>query len=96
MGEVLAGGLNFCRFGNCDWLTAGLHSPDTGPPEMVMELAYRLAVSEQDHIREIRDGVITLISPVLEMDGRERMVDWYERFLTEVTDRRDMPPRMAP
>jgi len=30
------------------------------------------------------------------MDGRERMVDWYERFLTEMTDRRDMSPRMAP
>ncbi len=78
------------------WITAGLHSPETGPPEMVMELAYRLAVSEQPHIREIRRNVLTLISPVLEMDGRARMVDWYYRFLTEVTDLEDSPPSMAP
>ncbi len=78
------------------WITAGLHSPETGPPEMVMELAYRLAVSEQEHIREIRRNVLTLISPVLEMDGRARMVDWYNRFLTGVTDRKDSPPSMAP
>ncbi len=78
------------------WLTAGLHSPETGPPEMVMELAYRLAVSEQDYIREIRENVVTLISPVLEMDGRARVVDWYNRFLTDVTDIEDSPPSMAP
>lgn len=78
------------------WMTAGLHSPETGPPEMVMELAYRLAVSEQDHIREIRDNVVVMITPVLEMDGRARMVDWYERHLTGVTDLEDSPPRMAP
>ncbi len=78
------------------YISAGLHSRETGPPEMVMELAYRLAVSEQDHIREIRRGVITLITPVLEMDGRARMVDWYNRYLTGVTDWYDRPPRMAP
>jgi len=78
------------------WITAGLHSPETGPPEMVMELAYRLAVSEQDYIREIRANVLTLITPVMEMDGRARMVDWYNRFLTGVTDIEDSPPSMAP
>lgn len=78
------------------WLTGGLHSPETGPPEMVMELGYRLAVSEQDHIREIRDNVVVLITPVLEMDGRARMVDWYDRYLTGVTDLHDSPPRVGP
>jgi hypothetical protein len=63
---------------------------------MVMELAYRLAVSEQEHIREIRDNVVVMITPVMEMDGRARMVDWYERHLTGVTDLEDSPPRMAP
>ena len=78
------------------WITAGLHSPETGPPEMVMELAYRLVVSEQDHIREIRDDVVVMITPVLEMDGRARMVDWWARHLQGVTDLEDAPPRMAP
>lgn len=78
------------------WLTAGLHSPETGSPEMVMELAYRLAVSEQDHIREIRDEVVVLITPVLEMDGRARVVDWFYRHLTKVTDLEHSPPRSPP
>ncbi|HUG38836.1 MAG TPA: M14 family zinc carboxypeptidase [Longimicrobiales bacterium] len=58
-------------------LTAGLHSPETGPPEMVMELAYRLAASDDPVVREIRDSVVTLIVPVTEPDGRNRVVDWY-------------------
>jgi hypothetical protein len=64
------------------WLTGGLHSPETGSPEMLMELAYRLAVEDSPEIRAIREGVITLITPVLEVDGRERMLDtirWWEK-----------------
>ncbi|MFZ5784953.1 MAG: M14 family zinc carboxypeptidase [Acidobacteriota bacterium] len=57
------------------YLTGGLHSPETGSPEMLMELAFRLAVEETPLIRSIRENVITLITPVLEVDGRERMVD---------------------
>ena len=43
-----------------------------------MELAYRLAVDESPYIRNIRDHVITLITPVVEVDGRDRVVDIYE------------------
>jgi hypothetical protein len=59
------------------WLTGAIHSPETGSPEMLMELAYRLAVSESEPIRTIRANVITLITPVIEVDGRDRMVDAY-------------------
>ena len=75
------------------YVTAGLHSPELGPPEMVMELAYRLVVSEQEHVAEIRANVLTLITPVLEMDGRARTVDWHRRHLQGVTDLEDSPPR---
>ena len=57
------------------WITGSLHSPETGSPEMLVELAYRLIVDEAEHVRRIRAGVITLITPVLEVDGRDRMVD---------------------
>ena len=40
-----------------------------------MELAYRLAVGESDFIREIRDGVIYMMTPIVEPDGRAKMVD---------------------
>jgi hypothetical protein len=59
------------------WLTGSIHSPETGSPEMPMELAYRLAVDESPHVRAIRENVITLITPVLEVDGRDRAVDVY-------------------
>lgn len=59
------------------WVTTGLHSGETGGPEMVMELAYRLAVSDQPLIKNIRENAITFITPVLEVDGRERQVDTY-------------------
>jgi hypothetical protein len=63
------------------WLTGGLHSRETGSPEMLMELAYRLAVSEKPDIQAIRGNTVVLITPVTEPDGRDRMVDWYYRHV---------------
>lgn len=57
------------------WLTGSIHSPETGSPEMLMELLYRLAVEESDYVSTIRTGVITLITPSTEVDGRDRQVD---------------------
>ncbi len=57
------------------YATGAMHSPETGSPEMLMELAFRLAVEDTPFIRAIRDNVITLITPVLEVDGRNRIVD---------------------
>jgi hypothetical protein len=59
------------------WITSGMHSPETGGPEMLQELAYRLAVEETPFIKSIRDNVITFITPVIEVDGREKQVDTY-------------------
>ncbi len=59
------------------YITGTIHSPETGAPTALMELAYRLAVDESPYIRKIRSHVITLITPVVEVDGRDRMVDLY-------------------
>jgi hypothetical protein len=59
------------------WFTSGMHSPETGGPEMLMEMAYRLAVEETPFIQNIRNNVITFITPVIEVDGREKQVDTY-------------------
>ncbi|MDX2268995.1 MAG: M14 family zinc carboxypeptidase [Bryobacter sp.] len=59
------------------YLTGSLHSTETGSPEMLMELAYRLAVEDSELIRAIRDNLIVMITPVTDVDGRERMVDLY-------------------
>jgi hypothetical protein len=72
------------------WLTGAMHSPETGSPEMLMELAYRLAVEDTPLVKAIRDNTIVLMTPVLEVDGRERMVDLY-RYKKENPDRTPPP-----
>ncbi|HLA09968.1 MAG TPA: M14 family zinc carboxypeptidase [Pyrinomonadaceae bacterium] len=59
------------------WASGAIHSPETGSPEMLMEMTYRLAVDETPFIQAIRKNVVVLITPVLEVDGRDRMVDLY-------------------
>jgi hypothetical protein len=59
------------------YITSGIHSPENGGPEMLIELAYRLIVQETPFIQSVRNNVITLITPVIEVDGREKQVDTY-------------------
>jgi hypothetical protein len=47
------------------WATGAIHSSETGSPEMLMELTYRLAVDEGEFIRAIRDNLIVMITPVV-------------------------------
>ncbi len=68
------------------YITGTIHSPETGAPTALMELAYRLAVDESQYIQEIRNGVITLITPIVEVDGRDRMVDIYRWHLAHPND----------
>src|SRR4030095_14461675 len=63
------------------YITGTLHSPETGSPTALMELAYRLAVDESPYVKQIRDNLITLITPVVEVDGRDRQVDIYKWHL---------------
>jgi hypothetical protein len=67
-------------------LVGGLHSGETGPPEMLMELAFRLAVEDSPLIRQIRDNVIVSVTPVAEPDGRDRYVDWYYAYKIDEKD----------
>jgi hypothetical protein len=57
------------------YITGTIHSPESGAPTALMELAYRLAVDESPYVRNIRDNLITLITPIVEVDGRDRQVD---------------------
>jgi len=61
-------------------ISAGLHSAETNPPEAVIELAYRLAVSDEPYIKQIRDNVIVSITGATDIDGRDRYVDWYYAY----------------
>ncbi|HET7176630.1 MAG TPA: M14 family zinc carboxypeptidase [Gammaproteobacteria bacterium] len=59
------------------YITGTIHSTETGAPTALMELAYRLAVDDSPYIKYIRSHVITLITPIVEVDGRDRKADLY-------------------
>jgi Zinc carboxypeptidase len=68
------------------YLTGSIHSPETGSPEMLMELAYRLVVEDTPFIQQIRNNVIVVITPLIEVDGHDKQVDtWYFRKKTGQT-----------
>ena len=57
------------------YITGSIHATESGAPTALIELAYRLAVDESPYVKNIRDHVITLITPIVEVDGRDRVVD---------------------
>ncbi|GAC1451812.1 MAG: M14 family metallopeptidase [Steroidobacteraceae bacterium] len=77
------------------YFNAALHSDETGSTESVLELAYRLAVSEQPMIRRIRENLVVLINPVSNPDGRDKQVEWFYRYLKGRTEQASLP-RQAP
>jgi hypothetical protein len=64
----------------------GLHSGETGPSEMMMELAYRLVAETSPYITNIRNNVYVSITPVADADGRDRNVDWFYLGLERQAD----------
>jgi hypothetical protein len=72
------------------YITGTIHSPEAGAPTALMEMAYRLVVDDSGYIRNIRENVLTLITPVVEADGRDRMVDLYN--WSKKYPKRQVPP----
>jgi hypothetical protein len=77
------------------YLNAGLHADETGSTEAMLELAYRLLASEEPRIQQVRKNLVVFINPVGNPDGRDRMVEWFYRFLKGKTDY-DTLPRQSP
>ncbi len=73
------------------YITGTIHSTEAGAPTAMMELAYRLAVDDSPYIKNIRNNVITLITPIVEVDGRDRMVDLFRWHMAHPGD---TPPNL--
>ena len=89
-GKIIQGGRPIYYF------NAALHSDETGSTEAVLELAYRLAVSDEPMIQRIRKQLVVLINPISNPDGRDKMVDWFYRYLKGKTDRATLPRQSPP
>ena len=68
------------------YFNGAIHADESGAPDMLMELAYRLAVSEKPMIQRIREQLVVLINPVANPDGRDKMSDWFYRYHRGKTD----------
>src|SRR6266446_1139538 len=78
------------------YFNAALHSDETGSTEAMLELAYRLVVSEQPMIRGIRERLVVLINPVSNPDGRDKVVEWFYRYLKGKKDFATLPRQSPP
>ena len=78
------------------YFNAALHSDETGSTEAMLELAYRLAVSAEPMIRQIREHLVVLINPVSNPDGRDKQVDWFNTYLKGKTDLASLPRQSPP
>jgi hypothetical protein len=76
--ERLAGGGKLIYY-----VVGGTEPGELASPEMLAELAYRLAVSERPEVRAVREEAVVLITPVAEPDAYDRAVEWYRRHLRQ-------------
>ncbi len=77
------------------FFNAAIHADESISPDMSLELAYRLAVSEQPMIKNIREKVVVLINPVSNPDGRDKLSEWFYQHIQGKTDY-DTLPRQSP
>jgi murein tripeptide amidase MpaA len=62
-------------------ITQGIHATEVGASQMSANLAYELASSDSERVREILDEVILLQVPSLNPDGLHWVAEWYKSLV---------------
>ena len=62
-------------------ITCSIHATEVGGAQMAIELAHKLASSDDPDILSILDNVIVLLVPSLNPDGLIKVKQWYESTL---------------
>jgi hypothetical protein len=60
------------------WFSYNVHGNEPSGTEAALQLAYTLAAATNSEMREILENVVVVIDPLLNPDGRERYVSWYQ------------------
>lgn len=58
-------------------ISLGMHSNEVAAPQFGMELAYRLATSNEEPYRSAREQMIVVVFPCTNPDGLDEIVNWY-------------------
>ncbi len=62
------------------FISNNMHSTEIASPEMSMELAYRLATSDEEPYPSARHEIVLIMTPSTNPDGLDRVVDWYDQI----------------
>jgi len=63
------------------WFSYNVHGNEPSGGETALQIAYTVAAGTNEQIEEILDNTVIYIDPVLNPDGRERYVSWYQNTL---------------
>ncbi|MGH7483182.1 MAG: M14 family zinc carboxypeptidase [Longimicrobiales bacterium] len=73
------------------WIDGGLHATEVAGAQHSPLLAYRVATEESEEMRKIRENVVLLLMPVMNPDGLDIVVSWYERNLGTEFETSEIP-----
>jgi len=62
-------------------MTMSIHASEVGGTQGSSDLAYKLAMCEDELTKRIRENVVLLLFPCANPDGQIMTVDWYEEWL---------------
>jgi len=72
-------------------ITCSIHSTEVGATQMLLELAHRLATTEDRNVLSWMDDVILMVMPSLNPDGQVMVIDWYNKYLDTPFEGGPMP-----
>jgi hypothetical protein len=63
------------------FISPGMHSTETSPPQFAMQFAYELATSDEEPWVSARRETVVNLFPCTNPDGLDGVVSWYRKFV---------------
>lgn len=72
-------------------ITPSMHSTEVAGTQFGMEFAWLLATSDEEPWRSARENIVVFITPTLNPDGLDHVVDWYRRTVKTPYEGSNLP-----
>jgi len=73
------------------WFSYNVHGNEASSSEAAMQVVYTLAAGRNKEIRDILDDVVLVVDPMVNPDGRDRYVNWYNQVVAAGQGRNASP-----